>query len=102
VLLICRHFASLHQWFIVFSGRRTDVEKDAGLSDRLGYLQRSCLCFGCSTNDCLPLEINIRGWRGKHGKEEHTVLLAFFLSKIKDGSFSHLSDNGGRELRLYY
>jgi hypothetical protein len=22
-LLICRHFASLHQWFIAFSGRRT-------------------------------------------------------------------------------
>jgi hypothetical protein len=45
--------------------------------------------------------MNIRGKRGKHGKEEHTVLLAFFLSKIKDGSFSHLSDNGGRELGLY-
>jgi len=45
--------------------------------------------------------MNIWGRRGKHRKEEHTVLLAFFLSKIKDGSFSHLSDNSGRELGLY-
>lgn len=68
------------QWFIVFSGRRTDVENDTGL---IGCLQRSCICFRFSTNYCLLLERTYGGRQESHRKEGHIVLLAFFLSKIK-------------------